>query len=98
MEPDPTARVRALCLAFPEVTERLSHGEPAETADQSRADSGLRSPEHEHPAGEGQRLVDRCEPLVLHRLPNLQLSIRPTNHAATGNAAMDMNIEGSMNI
>jgi hypothetical protein len=29
MEPDPTARVRALCLAFPEVTERLSHGEPA---------------------------------------------------------------------
>ncbi len=25
---DPTERVRAICLALPEVTERLSHGEP----------------------------------------------------------------------
>lgn len=26
---DPLERVRALCMAFPEVSERLSHGEPA---------------------------------------------------------------------
>ena len=29
MESDPLAPLRALCLALPEVTERLSHGEPA---------------------------------------------------------------------
>ncbi|MDQ1373765.1 MAG: hypothetical protein QOJ09_1103 [Actinomycetota bacterium] len=28
MAPDPVARLRTLCLALPEVTERLSHGEP----------------------------------------------------------------------
>ncbi len=28
MSGDPLARVRALCLALPETTERLSHGEP----------------------------------------------------------------------
>ncbi len=28
MHDDPLDRVRALCLALPEVTERLSHGEP----------------------------------------------------------------------
>lgn len=27
-EPDPLPRLRALCLALPEVTEKLSHGEP----------------------------------------------------------------------
>lgn len=27
--PDPVARLRWLCLALPEATERLSHGEPA---------------------------------------------------------------------
>jgi len=27
-EEDPLEKLRALCLAFPEVTERLSHGEP----------------------------------------------------------------------
>jgi hypothetical protein len=26
---DPVARLRAICLALPEVTERVSHGEPA---------------------------------------------------------------------
>ncbi|MGI8532904.1 MAG: hypothetical protein ACR2KN_07850 [Geodermatophilaceae bacterium] len=26
--PDPLPRLRALCLALPEATERLSHGEP----------------------------------------------------------------------
>lgn len=29
MDTDPIARLRALCLALPEVTERLSHGEPS---------------------------------------------------------------------
>ncbi|GIG64918.1 MmcQ/YjbR family DNA-binding protein [Phytomonospora endophytica] len=29
MDTDPVARLRELCLALPEVTERLSHGEPA---------------------------------------------------------------------
>lgn len=29
MTSDPLPRLRALCLALPEVTERLSHGEPA---------------------------------------------------------------------
>jgi hypothetical protein len=29
MTADPVARLRALCLALPEVTERPSHGEPA---------------------------------------------------------------------
>ena len=28
MSDDPVTRLRALCLALPEVTERLSHGEP----------------------------------------------------------------------
>lgn len=28
MDPDPLPRLRALCLALPETTERLSHGEP----------------------------------------------------------------------
>ena len=28
MATDPLTRVRALCLALPETTERLSHGEP----------------------------------------------------------------------
>ncbi|MFC5994066.1 MmcQ/YjbR family DNA-binding protein [Pseudonocardia hispaniensis] len=28
MTPDPLPRLRALCLALPEVTERISHGEP----------------------------------------------------------------------
>ena len=28
MSEDPVERLRALCLALPEVTERLSHGEP----------------------------------------------------------------------
>lgn len=28
-EEDPLPRLRALCMSFPEVTERLSHGEPA---------------------------------------------------------------------
>lgn len=28
MESDPLERLRALCLALPETTERLSHGEP----------------------------------------------------------------------
>jgi hypothetical protein len=27
-QPDPLPRLRALCLALPEVTEKLSHGEP----------------------------------------------------------------------
>ena len=27
--PDPVARLRAICLALPEVQERNSHGEPA---------------------------------------------------------------------
>jgi hypothetical protein len=29
MTQEPLARVRAICLSFPDVTERLSHGEPA---------------------------------------------------------------------
>lgn len=29
MAPDPLTRVRALCLALPEASERLSHGTPA---------------------------------------------------------------------
>ncbi len=29
MDEDPLARLRAICLALPETTERLSHGEPA---------------------------------------------------------------------
>ncbi|MGE0227282.1 MAG: MmcQ/YjbR family DNA-binding protein [Dehalococcoidia bacterium] len=29
MDDNPLTRLRSLCLAFPEVTERLSHGEPA---------------------------------------------------------------------
>ncbi len=29
MNGDPLERLRALCLAFPETSERLSHGEPA---------------------------------------------------------------------
>lgn len=29
MDTDVTGRVREICLAFPEVTERLSHGSPA---------------------------------------------------------------------
>ncbi len=28
-QPDPYTRLRALCVSFPEVEERLSHGEPA---------------------------------------------------------------------
>ena len=61
-------------------------GEPAEPADQQRADRRLRAGRDGHPPRKGQRLVDGREaPLHLHR-PSLQRSMRETTQATIGKA------------
>ena len=72
----------------------LGHRQPPQPPDQQRPDGGLGTAEHHHPAGKGQRLLNRGHRLVLHRLRSLQLSIQATAQANMGNAAIDINRAG----
>ena len=76
MSEDPVERLRALCLALPEVTERLSHGEPTWFVRGKRTFVTFADHHHDDrlafwcaaPAGAQQQMVD-AEPERFFRPP-----------------------------
>ena len=83
MSDDPVERLRALCLALPEVTERLSHGEPTWFVRGKRTFVTFADHHHDDrlafwcaaPPGAQQQMVDaepeRLLPPSLRRRPGL---------------------------
>src|SRR5206468_9748254 len=73
----------------------LRDRQPAHATNQQPPDRRLRASKQHHPPREGDRLMGRRDPHVLHR-PSLQASMRETIHAHKGKTQIEMITGGAI--